>query len=108
MHNRQRQHGFSIIELLAVLAILGAVAAVAIARAGGAQTAGRAAACASSRGNIELQVLLWRRANGALPQSGLGDIAADPSYFPAGMPTCPVDGAPYAIDSEGRIVGHAH
>jgi hypothetical protein len=52
--------------------------------------------------------MLWRRANGTWPAADLSAIGADANYFPEGLPTCPVDGAVYTIDTNGAVVGHTH
>lgn len=99
---------YSLTELMAVVAILGLLAAMALPRTESVRTSGNRAACYVNRSEIELQAILWRRANGAWPAASLSDIAIDRDYFPEGVPTCPVDGAAYAIDTNGRVVGHTH
>ena len=37
------------------------------------------------------------------------DIAADPDYFPNGLPACPVDGSSYKLDGgTKRVKDHNH
>ena len=39
----------------------------------------------------------------------LSDIGANSSYFPDGLPICPVDGSSYSIDTTTlRVNGHTH
>jgi hypothetical protein len=39
----------------------------------------------------------------------LSNIGADTSYFPVGLPNCPVDGTSYTISTTtGRVTGHTH
>ncbi len=53
-----------------------------------------------------LQVRLWKRSKSSYPAANLSDIAADVSYFPAGLPVCPVDGTSYTINTTtGRVIG---
>jgi hypothetical protein len=96
------------VELLAVLAALAVVALVMVPRLTGGGPPAKSAACKTNKGDIEVQVELWRHNTGGLPATNLSNIGVDLNYFPSGLPTCPVDGAAYTIDSTGRIVGHNH
>lgn len=106
---RIRRRAFSIMELLAVVTILGVLSAILIARTGSHIDGSKREACFLNKGEIELQVQLWRRNTGSLPPATLNGIGSNPSYFPAGLPTCPVDGTAYTIDTTtGKVTGHTH
>jgi type II secretory pathway pseudopilin PulG len=97
------------VELMAAVVILAIVAAYIIPRVGAYMATANQNACWTNQGDVELQVQLWRRNHGSYPQAGLGDIGSDPAYFPEGLPTCPVDGTAYTIDTTtGLVVGHEH
>ncbi|MEN0109191.1 MAG: prepilin-type N-terminal cleavage/methylation domain-containing protein [Planctomycetota bacterium] len=100
--------GYTLTELMAVVAILGFLAVMALPRTESARTEGHRSACHVTRAEIEVQAMLWRRANGVWPASNLADIGINPLYFPSGLPTCPVDGSAYSIDANGKVVGHNH
>ena len=52
---------------------------------------------------------LWKRNNGSYPAANLSDIGADTTYFPSGLPVCPVDGTAYTINTTtGLVIGHTH
>jgi prepilin-type N-terminal cleavage/methylation domain-containing protein len=100
---------FSLMELMAVLAIVGILAAVIVPRVATFQDKGKKSACYANKGDIELQVKLWKRNKGSYPTANLSDIGADTSYFPGGLPVCSVDGTSYTIDTTtGRVIGHTH
>ncbi len=106
---RYRFTAFTLMELLAVVAILGILGLVVVPRVAHHHTAGSAAACHANQGEIEVQVRLWRREAGSFPNANLTDIGVDLDHFPDGVPTCPVDGTAYTIDtSTGLVVGHDH
>lgn len=100
--------GFSLTELMAVVAILGLLAVLALPRTESVRTNGNRASCHVNRSEIELQAMLWRRTHGSWPAMDLSDIGADGAFFPEGLPTCPVAGAAYTIDTSGKVVGHTH
>ena len=103
------RRGLSLTELTAVVAILGVLAALALPRVIHHQASAKTAACRTNQGEIELQTRLWKRHFGTYPSADLSDIGADVSYFPSGVPVCPVDGAAYTIDtSSGLVNGHTH
>lgn len=105
---RCRAGGFSLTELLAVVAVLALLAALLLPKVTGYHDQSKVGACHVYRGDIEIQVEIWRHNTGSWPAANLSDIGADPDYFPQGLPTCPVDGSAYTIDSQGRAVGHEH
>jgi general secretion pathway protein G len=104
----QRSFGFSLTELMAALAIIGLAATVIVLRSTAGASSSRSAGCSSYKSDIEVQAELWRHNTGSWPATNLSNIGADINYFPAGVPTCPVDGSAYTIDSAGRVVGHNH
>jgi len=106
--NRKRC-AFSLAELLAVVVILGIVAAYVVPRLGAHQASAKGNACRANQGEIELQVKLWYRNHGAYPAANLSDIGGNTDYFPEGLPTCPVNGTAYTIDTTtGLVTGHTH
>jgi prepilin-type N-terminal cleavage/methylation domain-containing protein len=101
--------GLSLTELMAVLGILGVLAVLIVPRVISHNDTSKRAACDTNQGEIELQIKLWRRNQGAYPAANLSDIGADTNYFPGGLPLCPVDGTAYTIDpTGGLVVGHTH
>jgi len=108
---KQNNHpaAFSLVELVAVVAMLGILTTIIIPRVFTSNDTGKTAACHVYQGDIEIQVELWRHNTGTLPASNLATIGADISYFPGGLPICPVDGSSYTIDTvTGLVVGHNH
>jgi general secretion pathway protein G len=106
---RMNRKAFSLMEVLAAVVILGILAVVMVPRLSGHQDKGKKSACYANKGDIEIQVKLWKRNIGSYPLANLSDIGANTSYFPGGLPTCPVDGTAYTIDTTtGRVTGHTH
>jgi general secretion pathway protein G len=104
-----RSGGFTLTELMVVVSMLGLLAAVIIPRVVGHYDEANRTACEVNQGEIELQVKLWRRNQGAYPAADLSNIGAAAAYFPQGLPTCPVDGSAYTIDTtSGTVIGHTH
>jgi general secretion pathway protein G len=105
----QSPGAFSLMELMAVLVILGILAAVMVPRLSGSQDSAKKSGCYANKGDIELQVKLWKRNKSTYPAANLSDIGADTAYFPGGLPVCPVDGTSYTINTTtGRVTGHTH
>ena len=99
---------FSLLELLAVLSVAALVVTILLPTAAQDSVASRTAACYVIQGNIEIQAELWHHQTGSWPATDLSNIGADVNYFPEGLPTCPVDGTAFTIDTNGRVVGHDH
>lgn len=104
-----RSTGFSLLELIAVVALLGVVATLILPRLANNSDAAKTAACHVFKGDIEIQAELWIHNTGSWPAVNLSSIGANPSYFPEGIPVCPVDGSVYTLNSStGLVVGHTH
>src|ERR1043165_4288681 len=98
---------FSLMEIMAAIVILGILAAVMVPRLTAHQDTAKKSACYADKRNIEVQAKLWKRNKGTYPLANLSDIGADTSYLPDGLPTCPVDGTSYTINTTtGLVVGH--
>ena len=109
LHVSRRRTGLSLWELMASVAVLAVLAAVVLPRVAGQRDEAYGNACEVQQGEIELQVQLWHRNTGSYPAANLSDIGADQAYFPDGLPTCPVDGSTYTIDTTGgTVIGHGH
>lgn len=107
--NNRGTGGFSLLELVAVIVIVGIVASIVLPRMGTHGEKAKSTTCDVQRGNIEVQVQLFYRNKGRFPVANLSDIGSDTTYFPEGLPVCPVHGASYQIDTAtGRITGHSH
>lgn len=105
----QRRRGVTLLEMLAVVSLMGIVAVVAIPRMSGQSRQAKINSCHVHRGNIEVQAQLWFRNRGTWPASDLSNIGSSGSYFPDGIPVCPVDGTAYQFDSKTeKVIGHSH
>lgn len=99
----------SLLELLAAVTITGVLAVVIVPRLGTGASVAKTNSCHVNREVINVQCALWRRSNGNYPASNLSDVGSDANFFPEGLPTCPVDGSGYQIDSStGLVIGHSH
>ena len=96
-------------ELFAAIAVLGIIAAIIVPRTVNNHDSAKVSACHVNRGDIEVQAQIWLHNTGSWPAGNLSDISADVNYFPEGVPTCPVDGTAYTINTvTGRVIGHDH
>lgn len=103
------RRGLTLLELLLVVTILGTVAALAVAGFVASSERAKVNACYLLKGDIAVQAQLWYRNTGNWPATDLGDIGLDSTYFPEGIPPCPVDGNNYTFDSNARgVPGHSH
>ena len=105
----RRGAGFTLLELLIVVVILGVLAAVVIPRVSVTAAEAKRNACQHNKAVINEAVERWHSEKGAWPMSNLNDIEADPTYFPDGLPVCPVNGQKYTLDPiTHRVAGHDH
>jgi prepilin-type N-terminal cleavage/methylation domain-containing protein len=106
--HRVCRKGLSMLEMLACVAILGVLVALVVPRLHSGAKDCKAEACRVHQRTIEIQALLWKRQQGGWPASNLSDLGSSPTYFPEGLPVCPVDESAYTLNSNGRIIGHSH
>ncbi len=105
----KKRHGLSLVELLAAVVIIGLLAGIVFVKIRAPSAAAKRNACYVNKGEIELQAQLWFRNKGVWPRADLSDIGSNLSYFPSGLPACPVDGTAYRFDPvTGQVVGHSH
>jgi general secretion pathway protein G len=103
MKRRVNQSGFSLLELLAVVVILGVIAAIVIPRITASSTTAKQNACFQNKAELNSAVERYYFDTGSLP----ANTAALASYFPDGVPTCPVSGGAYALDATTkRVTSH--
>ena len=109
MNHMNHRNAFSLVELIAVVVIVGVLATVIVQRLVLHHEGAETAACYVNKGDIEIQVELWRHNTGSWPASNLATIGTDLNYFTEGVPTCPVDSSAYTIDTAtGLVIGHNH
>lgn len=96
---RSRRQGFSLMELLAVVTILGIIAAIIVPRVTSSSDTAKAKVNAHNKATINSAVERWYIEKGSWPANDLSDIGADAAYFPEAVPTNPVSGAAYSLNT---------
>jgi len=99
---KRRRGGFSLLELLAVVTILGIIALVVIPRISVSANTAKKNADSQNKAEINSAVERWYFEKGTYPQKDLSDIGGDATYFPNGLPTNPVNGNAYTLDTNNR------
>ena len=94
-----KPHGFSLIELLAVVTILGIIAAIIVPRVTISSDTAKQKVRDHQKATLNATVERWYIDKNSWPALDLSDIAADVNYFPEGIPANPVDGSAYALDA---------
>lgn len=101
--------GLTLLEIVAAVVIVSVLALVILPRLTSSNTSAKSRGCEANRRNIEVQARLWYRTKGSWPANNLSDIGANTTFFPSGVPTCPVDGSSYTLDpSTRKVSGHSH
>lgn len=104
-----RRHAFSLLELLAVVTILGIIAAIIVPRVTTSAAFAKEKTCRHNCAHIASAVERYRESTGVWPSADLNEVDGALDYFPDGLPTCPVSGAAYTLDTAGdlyRVNGH--
>ena len=100
LHSTRR--GFSLLELLAVVTILGIIAVVVIPRIASSSATAKENSCFQNKSEVNSSVERYFFTNGSLP-GGLGDLD-NATYFPDGIPKCPVSNNAYTLDATTKRV----
>jgi prepilin-type N-terminal cleavage/methylation domain-containing protein len=105
---RNNRRAFSLMELLAVVTVLGIIAALVLPRVLVSSDTAKEKCCLHNRAEIDISVEQYYIHTESWPADNLSDIGSNPSYFPDGLPTCPVSGDAYRLDpTTHRVIGHA-
>jgi general secretion pathway protein G len=94
-----KRHGFSLVELLAVVTILGIIAAIIVPRVAVSSDTAKTKVNLHNRATINSAVERWYVEQGSWPANDLSDISTNLNYFPSGLPTNPVDGSAYTLNT---------
>ncbi len=102
MPHKHAQHGFSLLELLAVVTILGIIAAMLLPRVNVSSDLAQAAADDKNIAEINSAVERYYLNTGNFPTQ-ISDLEHI-DYFPEGIPVSPVTGDPYALNARTHRV----
>ncbi|MCG8450016.1 MAG: prepilin-type N-terminal cleavage/methylation domain-containing protein [Pirellulales bacterium] len=106
-NSQSRRQGLSLLELLLVVTIIGIVASIIVGRISTNTDMAKVRSCFHNRSEINSASERWFIYKNSWPAANLSDIAADPNYFPSGIPVCPVTGSAYALNATtNRVEGH--
>ena len=94
-----KRHGFSLMELLAVVTILGIIAAIVVPRVSVSSATAKQKVHEHNKATINSAVERWYIDKGTWPADNLSDIQADANYFPDGIPVNPVDNSAYTLNN---------
>ena len=100
-----RLRGLSLIEVLLVVTIIGIIASVVMVRISDSTDAAKEKSCFHNRAELNSAIERFGIETGAFP-TAIGDLDTD-DYFPGGIPTCPVTGNAYTLNTTThRVDGH--
>ncbi|WP_425399775.1 type II secretion system protein [Aeoliella sp.] len=94
-----KRHGFSLMELLAVVTILGIIAAIVVPRVSVSSATAKQKVHEHNKATINSAVERYYIETGDWPADDLTDIGANTAYFPDGIPVNPVDSSAYALNN---------
>lgn len=96
----------TLLELLLVVVLIGIVASIIMPRIYIPKEMAIERTCYHNRSEINRAIERYGLVNGDYPSS-LGDL--DSTYFPEGLPVCPVTGDPYSLNTTtNRVEGHTN
>jgi prepilin-type N-terminal cleavage/methylation domain-containing protein len=94
-----KSRGFSLLELLAVVTILGIIAAIIVPRVTVSSATAKTKVRDHQKATINAAVERYYIDTGNWPANNLSDIGVNTNYFPDGLPTNPVDGTAYSLNT---------
>ena len=95
---KKKSHGFSLLELLAVVTILGIIAAIIVPLVTVSSDTAKQRVRDHHKATINAAVERWYIDKNTWPADDLSDIKNDANYFPEGIPTDPVGGGDYSLN----------
>ena len=104
---RRRTTGLSLLEMLAVVVIMGMVATMVVPMLASGVEQAKEKICFHHRAQINAASERYYIVNDVYPSDDLSELENDEEYFPSGIPTCPISGAEYMLNSSTkRVLGH--
>ena len=102
------EEGFTMLEVMIVVILISILAAIVIPRYVVSARRAQVQSCEMNRHLINKQVESFFFAESTWPADDLSDIKTNVSYFPDGVPTCPVDFTSYVLVPTPikRVSGH--
>ena len=97
--SNRRRRGFSLLELLAVVTILGIIAAIIVPRVTVSSATAKSKVRDHHKATINAAVERYYVDTNSWPASDLSDIGVNVNYFPDGVPSNPVDGTAYSLNT---------
>lgn len=93
--------GFTLIEILFVVVVIGILAAIVIPRLTTTTATAKENACDANKANINTQIEKYYFDTGSWPSEDLSEMVPPTTYdyFPDGLPTCPVSGSAYEMNT---------
>ncbi len=100
--------GFTILEVMLVVILISILAGIVIPRFAVSTKRAKVQSCEMNRSIINKQVEAYYFVEATWPLDDLTDIKTNESYFPDGVPTCPVDQTSYVLRPSPyhRVSGH--
>lgn len=109
LNKRLGKKGFTLIEILFVVVIIGILAAIVIPRLTTTADTAKENACDANMAHINTQIEIYYFNEGSWPATDLDEMTPPDSYdyFPDGLPTCPVSGSAYEMDTTTHRVSES-
>jgi general secretion pathway protein G len=104
----KKQSGFTILEVIIIVVLISIIAGIVIPRINISTQKAKVQSCEMNRSIINKQVEIYYFVEGTWPMDNLNDIKTNYSYFPDGIPTCPVNSTSYdlLVSPYHRVSGH--
>ena len=104
----KKNSGFTLLEVVIIVVMISILAAIVIPRITMSSKRAKVQACEMNRSIINTQVEVYYFTEGTWPMDDLYDVKSNASYFPDGIPTCPLNGESYVMKPSPfhRVSGH--
>jgi general secretion pathway protein G len=104
----KKHAGFTILEVIIIVVLISIIAGIVIPRISVSNQKARVQSCEMNRSIINKQVEIYYFVEATWPMDTLDDVKTNASYFPDGIPSCPVNSTSYTLATSPyhRVSGH--